>query len=462
MFSPLMVLSAWVRGLLAVAVVALSVCLWREWYERSRVGWEAVRTADGRLETKPTNRFEFRPGVNGPTAFLLGAVGTSFWALGGGLLVTRFALGRRRKPTGTDADAGGRDERYTHARGRGEGRRVDVGSQSEIYVEVDPLPGGGASAAGRPTLIFSHGWGGNGAEWNVVRPQLRGAWKVVTWDMPGLGRSSRPLDKELSLARLAECLKRVVEGTTGADERVVLVGHSIGAMASLELARRHPDVLRGKVAGIVLAHGTYTNPLRTMTGADAYLKIQKAVIEPLLYLTIPLSPVVWGVQWLSYLQGSMHWSNHRSSFSGNETWEQLDFASRFALQASPAVLARGALGMLRWDATGALPGVDVPVLVIAGGRDTTTKPEAGARMARAIPGAELSVLGDAKHLGPIEFNEEFARRVGEFAKRRGGGGAAAAGRDRGSNVGAVEDRFSTEKAGAEWVAGSPERDAAGR
>jgi hypothetical protein len=46
------------------------------------------------------------------------------------------------------------------------------------------------------------------------------------------------------------------------------------------------------------------------------------------------------LNWLSYRNGSAHLMNKRSSFAGTETWEQIDFATRFQPQASPAVLAR--------------------------------------------------------------------------------------------------------------------------
>ena len=54
---------------------------------------------------------------------------------------------------------------------------------------------------------------------------------------------------------------------------------------------------------------------------------------------------------MSYLNGSALLSTKSSGFAGTETWEQLDFVARFQLQASPAVMARGMFGMLRYDAT---------------------------------------------------------------------------------------------------------------
>jgi hypothetical protein len=85
-----------------------------------------------------------------------------------------------------------------------------------------------------------------------------------------------------------------------------------------------------------------------------------------MYLTIALSPLVWLMNWLSYLNGSAHLSTKQSSFGGTETWEQIDFFTRFQPEASPAVMARGMLGMMRYDATQTLARISVPTLVVAG------------------------------------------------------------------------------------------------
>ena len=107
--------------------------------------------------------------------------------------------------------------------------------------------------------------------------------------------------------------------------------------------------------------------------------------------------------------------NKLSSFGGTETWEQIDFATKFQPQASPAVMARGMLGMMRYDATKTLAAISVPTLVVAGDRDSTTKPEASERICASVPGARLITLTPAKHLGLIEHHTRYAEVVGEFA-----------------------------------------------
>jgi hypothetical protein len=51
---------------------------------------------------------------------------------------------------------------------------------------------------------------------------------------------------------------------------------------------------------MVLAHTTYTNPVRTTAKHRLYTALQKPVLEPLLHLAIWLSPVLWLLNVLSY------------------------------------------------------------------------------------------------------------------------------------------------------------------
>jgi pimeloyl-ACP methyl ester carboxylesterase len=176
-----------------------------------------------------------------------------------------------------------------------------------------------------------------------------------------------------------------------------------------------PKSLGVKVRAIALVQTTYTNPVRTTNMAGLFTALERPVLVPLLHLTIWLSPLIWLSNVMSYLNGSALLSTKSSGFAGTETWEELDFVARFQLQASPAVMARGMLGMLRYDATEVLKNINVPALVLAGDRDSICKPEASKRMHRDIPGAQLTYLVPAKHMGLIEHHARFAQIVKTFA-----------------------------------------------
>lgn len=142
--------------------------------------------------------------------------------------------------------------------------------------------------------------------------------------------------------------------------------------------------------------------------------LQKPLLEPLLYLTIGLSPLFWLISGLSYLNGSMYLTTEISGFTGRETRGQLDFSTRLGLLASPGVLARGVLAMFKFDETQTLPSIHIPVLVIAGRSDIATLLSANRRLSLDIPKADLVVLQPAGHMGLMERNAQFAESVHSF------------------------------------------------
>jgi pimeloyl-ACP methyl ester carboxylesterase len=401
-FSPLQILSLWLRGLVAALVIVVSVYCAREWYNRSHVRTDTGVREDRRASPYAPHRFDPAIGFNVPTVFLTVAALTAVWSFGGGLLLTRL---RRRAST----DPAER-RHLTHGR-YADAKYVRRADGSNIYTES-------AGPIDAPVLLLVHGWGGTAEEWNVLRPHVDHArHRVVRYDLAGLGRTEAPRDRDFSLDRMAQDLRLVLEGAVPTGRPVVLVGHSIGAMTLLTFARRFPELLRVRVAGMVLAHGTYTNPIRTHEKAELLTKLQKPLVEPLCYAAIPLSPLLRVLSWASYLNGSTHRSTRRSGFSDGANRTQIDFAASFAPRANVAAVARGALGMFRWDATDVPPRLDVPVLYWAGEKDPTTLPEASRRMYEQSPRAtsDLHTRLAAKHLGPIEFHADFARRITEFA-----------------------------------------------
>ena len=168
--------------------------------------------------------------------------------LGAGLLAWSF-LGRFLVLA---CFAAGKDEPREE---RGEARIVHAPDGSALNVES-------FGRADGPTLVFTHGWGLNSTAWGRARRDLAARYRLVTWDLPGLGRSKPPKDGRFTIDRFAEALGAVVQ-STGAD-RVVLVGHSIGGMTTQTVWRACPAELKAKIAGLVLLDTTHENPLMTM------------------------------------------------------------------------------------------------------------------------------------------------------------------------------------------------------
>lgn len=392
-FIPTAILGVWLTGLLALGIIGAGAYLAWLWYDRAWV-LDPIR-----------ERYLFDPdfGWNRETALLAGGLALLVWAVAGGLIVRLMLslVSSGRSGAGASADAADPDADVP----RGEVRRLRRPDGSELHVElIGPEDG--------PSIVLTHGWGCNADEWNDLKRRLAGRFRLIAWDLPGLGRSRRPDNGDYRLENLAQDLEAVL-GLAG-GRPAVLLGHSIGGMITLTYCRLFPESLGPRVAGLVLTHTTPTNPVRTTKHAALYTALERPVLVPLLHLTIWLSPLVWLMNWLSYLNGSAHISAKRSGFAGTETRAQVDFATRFNLQASPAVLARGMFGMLHYDAMPILGSIAVPTLVIPGDRDPVCLPEASETMHRAISGARLTTLAPARHMGLIEHGSTFAAAVEEF------------------------------------------------
>ena len=63
-----------------------------------------------------------------------------------------------------------------------------------------------------------------------------------------------------------------------------------------------------------------------------------------------------------------------------------------------------------------LPRVNVPVLVVAGERDTFTPPFLATAMAETLPRGELLLVRDGSHVAPLEQPELVDARVMAFLR----------------------------------------------
>jgi len=344
--------------------------------------------------------FRFDPGWNRQTAYLASGLALLAWAVVGGPVrrAVSMTVGGPKPARGPAAD----DPRADRT---GEVHRIARPNGAELQVEC-------YGPADAPPVVMTHGWGCDGTAWYYSKKALAGRYRLILWDEPGLGLSRKPDDNDYRLETMAADLDAVL--ALAGDRPAVLVGHSIGGMIILTLCKTFPETVRRRVAGLVLAHTSYTNPVRTTKTAGLYTAIETPVIIPLLHLTILLWPLVWLMNWLSYFNGSAHKSTHSQSFGGTETRGQLDYYAGYMPRARPDVMARGMLGMIRYDATEALRSIPVPTLVVVGDQDTTTLPAAGQFIRRGIPDCRLETLAPAKHLGLFEHHARFDALLAGF------------------------------------------------
>lgn len=290
---------------------------------------------------------------------------------------------------------------------RQEGTVVTSPTGNRLHVEQ-------SGPAGAPTLVLTHGWAMDGTIWTLLRRRLEQRFRVVVWDLAGMGASKAASGESIDLSHFATDLAAIID-SAGAD-RVFLVGHSIGGMTIQTLARDQPALFAGRVKGAILVNTTYTDPLKTMIASRLLQALRRPVLEPVMRLTILLQPLAWLGMWQSYLSGWAHVGN-RLGFGKYVTRSQLEHTTLLSTRNPPGDIQRGNLAMLRWDATGAMAKAAVPVLVIAGEVDIVTKPEAGATIASSTPGAALTMVEGVNHMGFLERWEDHVALITSFVEQ---------------------------------------------
>jgi pimeloyl-ACP methyl ester carboxylesterase len=98
--------------------------------------------------------------------------------------------------------------------------------------------------SGNTAIVFVHGWCSDRTFWREQLDVFASDYRVVAIDLPGHGSSGRTR-KKWSLSSFAGDVSTVVESLD--LKRVVLIGHSMGGLVSLEAAQLQPD----RVIGII-------------------------------------------------------------------------------------------------------------------------------------------------------------------------------------------------------------------
>lgn len=89
------------------------------------------------------------------------------------------------------------------------------------------------------TLVLIHGIGNTAHAWEELIPLLPPHITVIGVDLLGFGRSPRPAWAQYSVKTQARSIVRTLVAQ-GLTQRPIIVGHSLGALVAIELAKRYP------------------------------------------------------------------------------------------------------------------------------------------------------------------------------------------------------------------------------
>ncbi len=134
-------------------------------------------------------------------------------------------------------------------------------------------------ADGDPTVVLLHGIGQSGNVWkHLVRRLVPHGCRVVAFDLLGFGASPKPdrlrYDVDDHARAVIASLRRL-----RLQAPVVLVGHSMGCLVALRVARLRPDLVRHLVLYEMPLYKGLPAKLRYRLRLDAYSRFYRWVIN---------------------------------------------------------------------------------------------------------------------------------------------------------------------------------------
>lgn len=241
----------------------------------------------------------------------------------------------------------------------------------------------------RLPILFHHGIGASAGIWAGWRPALADAYRLVTFDMRGYGRSSIPAaDFKWSLDLLVDDLFAVADAA-GLD-RFHLVGESIGGTVALAAALAQP----ARIATLTVSNGAHL-------GAS--------------------------------IQRVEAW-RHQLDEGGSKGWSDAFLRDRFHDDAlSPERRAWFAAEQEKWprdsilNALGVLIGTDLtprladikcPTLLLHPDGSPFIPVSVMAELHRGLPDGELNVFGRSRHGLPFSHAAQCAQALRTFLDSR--------------------------------------------
>jgi len=262
-----------------------------------------------------------------------------------------------------------------------------------LNVEVDDGPAG-------PTIVFIHGWICTLDSWHYQRLALRGTARMVFMDHRSHGKSGRSYDHNSSIEQLAEDLRVVLEEFVPTGD-IILVGHSMGAMAIFGLADTNPELFGDRVKGIVLCS---TSAGELMKGSPAM-----RILRPLITRTSPI--LDRGRTFNSY-------SIVRRWGLGPTAQERhIDMTDEMILSVPTQVLIDFYQNFVTLDLYRTLKVIGrAKTVVISGTKDLLTPFKHSKRLADEIPGANLIALDDVGHMVMFEGHDKVTEVIADMYK----------------------------------------------
>jgi pimeloyl-ACP methyl ester carboxylesterase len=241
-----------------------------------------------------------------------------------------------------------------------------------------------------PDVLLIGGLGDTVESWQFQLDGLFDRYRVTAFDNRGAGRTAMP-DGHVSVEMMADDAASVLRAFDIPSAHVA--GFSGGSIICQELALRHPELVRSLVLQ------------STWPVMDDYFRSWCSFVHWL----VEVAPSE-----RAFLEGFFLDIYTARSYNDGTVAKFIDEVLAFPYKQAPEDFQRFLDSLIDHDTTDRLPGIGVPTLVLAGGRDPTARPPLGRAVADLIPRARFEVMEDEAHQPFQEVPDQWNRRVDVF------------------------------------------------
>lgn len=309
------------------------------------------------------------------------------------------------------------DEGFFSVRGRVSHVVADDGVA--LYAETDerdeyPCPPGFAPDD-TITVVLVHGFSLSMDCFHFQRKHLRGRFRIVAYDQRSHGRSVRSEPSHCRVPQLGRDLERVLTDLVP-EGPVVLIGHSMGGMTIMNLARTRPELFGTRILGVALlstSPGDMADhsPIRAIPG-----RTFGRVAEPLLAALNRIPDLVDRGRRAGSDIGFV--ATKQFAFGSDVPASYVEFVSDMLGETSLEVIGDFYPAFSEMDETGAFETLaKVETAVIGGRNDAITPVRHTEAIIDLLPGAESLILDHCGHMGMLEHHDDFNTVIDNLLER---------------------------------------------
>ncbi|MBL6446158.1 alpha/beta hydrolase [Fulvivirga sp. 29W222] len=239
-------------------------------------------------------------------------------------------------------------------------------------------------------VVLIHGFCETRDIWGAFLDTLSAHYRVITPDLPGFGGSALPAG-DFSIDNVADIIYEWLQ-ELGA-KKVIMIGHSLGGYITLAYAKKYSDTLRG----IGLFHSTaFADSNEKKSSRNRTIDfVRERGVEVFAHSFVPQ---------LFYLK-------NRTALK-----PEIEGVVNTAAQTPEASLIGYTKAMRdRNDRTDVLQSLNVPVLIVAGDKDTSVPIEAIYEQELMPKKAIVHIFDNVGHMGMFEKKQQSLKAIQDFA-----------------------------------------------